>query len=171
MSKVILKRGYIEPDEFVNICRWKTNRPQSRYSSEDNLKTIKTMSKDIIAFHLREEQDRTSKSIKLLKSLNGVQVPVASALLTVMFPKTYCVIDYRVRRAIYFLENSKNGILAFEQYSSFTGCLDITSKGPSVKDYVEYLQKISRESTRLKCTPRELEMALWEYDSQVGEKK
>jgi hypothetical protein len=170
ISKVIIKRGYIESEEFVNICTWKTRRPKKRYRNEDNLKKIKSISKNIIKLHLREEDDYTSQSISLLTSLDGVQVPVASALLTVLFPKIHCVIDYRVRRAIYFFENSKNGTLTFDQYSSFSECLDLLGKGPSVDDYLNYLFTISRKSKKFKCTPRELEMALWEYDSHKGRK-
>ena len=168
LSSTIIQRGYLEPEEFVNICIWKTRRQKKRYKNEANLTTIREISKNIIELNSNKFSQDVSKSISLLIKLDVVQVPVASAILTVLFPTKYCIIDFRVRRALFFWDNNFNDCIHFENYKQFSESLDLLSNNPSVNVYEEFLSKIKEKSNEFKCTPRELEMALWAFDEKKG---
>lgn len=88
MCKLARKRGYFTRNEFLAICRWKSPRPMKHYTtnSEEEIKQITKK-----AFSTLFEK----RKIELLDKLKGVNVPMASALLTIMYPECYGVIDVK----------------------------------------------------------------------------
>ncbi len=139
-------RGYLSFDEFYKICMWKSARQKQRYIL--NKETIEEISKT--AFLL---DDETIK-IELLCQLKGVGVPTASAILTVVFPDKYAVIDIR---CIDVLRSSMFGYQI--------------SKYISVKTWIEYL-KIMRELAQENgVTPRELDMTLFAMHKKQQERE
>jgi len=88
------EKGYLTKDEFIEICDWKSQRPRKHYLNNSE-EIIKEISEKVLATNSEDEK------IKLLISLNGVAIPVASAILTLLDPQNYGVIDIRVWQLLY----------------------------------------------------------------------
>lgn len=110
------KRGYIEPEELQAVCRWKAPRAIQLIKSNKPQK-IRAVTK--AAFSTRSEKKR----ITLLISLKGVSIPMASALLMLLNPKRYGVIDIRVWQLMYALgtvSKNSNGVrFTFKNWYQF----------------------------------------------------
>lgn len=83
----IKKRGFVNFQEFYKICMWKSVRQKHNYLV--NKKTVERVTKE--AF---KENDERKKMVGLCQ-LKGVGIPMASAILTIVFPDKYAVIDIR----------------------------------------------------------------------------
>jgi len=88
------KRGYLTKAELITVCRWKSARAikQIRRNREETIKKITRR-----AFATRSER----KKLELLRSLNGVGVPMVSAILMLTNPSRYGVIDIRVWQLLF----------------------------------------------------------------------
>jgi thermostable 8-oxoguanine DNA glycosylase len=84
----------------------------------------------------------TEFRLKILCCLKGVEIPVASAILTLVYPEKYAVIDFRVCRQIFGVRNQ-----------AYT---------PSY--YKKYLSIILTLSQEYKLTPQQIDMAIWQLD-------
>ncbi len=93
LAHVRKKRNLTKP-ELIKICRWKSPRA-IRYIASNREKRIMKITK--AAFAARSERDK----LALLTDLNGVSVPMASAILTLTNPKRYGVIDIRVWQLLF----------------------------------------------------------------------
>jgi hypothetical protein len=83
------ERGYLRPKELEEICKWKSPRAIRRIRANTaNQIRIATSN----ALETRSERRR----LEALTTLNGVSVPMASAILMLLNPKRYGVIDIRV---------------------------------------------------------------------------
>jgi 2C-methyl-D-erythritol 2,4-cyclodiphosphate synthase len=71
-----------------------------------------------------------------------VGVPVASAILALVFPEKYSVIDFRGWRQVFG-----------EERTTF-----------SVSDYRRYLTEIQKLAQELGWIVQEVDLAIWEYD-------
>jgi len=128
------KRGYLTFNEFYNICMWKSVRPKKKYlQNKGNIKKISKM-----AFSEKDEL----KKINTLCNLKGVGISTGSAILSVVYPTKYPVIDIRCLSQLYHLEISK-------------------FKNVSEKTWLNYLKIMRKEARRLRTTPRKLDMALF----------
>ena len=78
----------------------------------------------------------------ILCSLRGVAVSVASAVLALVFPEEYAVIDFRSWRRLFG-----------EGGTSF-----------SISKYKKYLREIRRLANELDWPVQEVDHAIWEYD-------
>ena len=130
------KRGFLLFDEFYRICMWKSARQKQRYILNKN--AVEEITKD--AFQENSEE----KKMRLLCSLEGVGVPTASALLTVVFPERYAVIDIRCMEML----RSKKFNFKISKYISIKTWLD----------YLRIMRSIAEENN---VTPREADMALF----------
>ncbi len=160
ISEVLQKRGYLLKDEFVSICKWKTERQTNNYQ-KNSKEDIEKITKEAISKH----QD-IKVQIDKLDQLKGVGVPVASAILTVIFPKYYCVLDFRAWRALHWVISEE--FIRFENYSKFSKFLDDFRNYASRNSYIEYWKKIEKLANHHNMTPRKIEMALWKYDERKG---
>jgi hypothetical protein len=89
-------------------------------------------------------QAKTERSaVAVLLGPRGVQVPVASAILTAIYPKRYTVIDFRSLEAL--------------------GC---DSKDRSVNFYLDYLNTCRKLASKHDVTLRNLDRALWQWSSE-----
>lgn len=184
ISQVLQRRGFLLKEEFISICEWKSRRQRNKYQ-ENSEKEVKKITAAVISIHPdTEEQIQIYK----LTQLNGVAVPVASALLTVIFPQNYCVLDYRAWRALLWVTSTKPFI--FRGYSEFSKTMDDFRNYASLGSYMDYLVSIEKvqllnlsdfqishwrlgffKANYLKkiralagqhhMTPRKIEMALW----------
>jgi hypothetical protein len=82
-------------------------------------------------------------AISVLCGLQGVDVPVASAILTAIDPERYTVIDFRALEA-----------------------LGSSSKDRSVNFYLAYLDACRRLAKMHHVSLRDLDRALWQWSSE-----
>ncbi len=89
-------RGYLTAQELEVICYWKSPRAirQVRANSPAEVRTATRR-----ALRTRSERRR----LEALTSLKGVSVPMASAVLMLLDPKRYGVIDIRVWQLLHAL--------------------------------------------------------------------
>jgi len=140
------KVGYMTFDDFYKICIWKSVRQKQRYIK--NKTKIKAITKE--AFSKQDEKEK----IKILcDKLEGVGIPTASAILTVVFPEQYAMIDVRCISII--REKLKIEI----------------NKYISVNTWLEYLKVMRKISKKNKITPRELDMAFFAMHKESLEAK
>ena len=95
------------------------------------------------ALHLAVHAQTERAAIAVLCGLHGVDVPVASAILTAVAPERFTIIDYRA------LES-----------------LGVTNYVPTVDFYLAYLRacrELVRENT---VSLRELDRALWQWSKE-----
>ena len=92
----VKKRGEFSRGEFLRMSRWKSPRAAPHYA-RNTAAQIRRVSRAVLA--ARSEARR----IALLTSLHGVSVPVASAILTLIDPKRYGVLDIRVWQLLHAL--------------------------------------------------------------------
>lgn len=161
ISKVLLNRKYLRYPEFYSICMWKTHRQKPNYLN-NSVEDIEAITKKVIIDSLSLEE-----SIKALRKLEGVEVPVASAILTMIFPKKYCVFDFRVWEAFLWLIKIINSSI-LESYEDYANFLGIFKKSNNLNNYIFFHKVISDVADIYKKTPRQIEMALWKFDKEKG---
>jgi hypothetical protein len=83
------ERGYLTAAELDAVCYWKSPRAIRHIRSNPPAR-IRSATRSALA--ARSEQHR----LEFLMELKGVSVPMASALLTLVNPKRYGVLDIRV---------------------------------------------------------------------------
>ncbi len=92
----VLTKAYL-----VAICRWKSPRA-IRLIESNHPATIKSLTKK--ALTTRSEQQK----IEYLTQLKGVNIPMASAILTLINPKRYGVIDIRVWQLLFAINSVRS---------------------------------------------------------------
>lgn len=134
----IRAKGWMSKYEFMSICLWKSRRPKQLYlqNTEGQIKAITSK-----AF---SEDDERAK-IEHLIQLKGVETPTASALLSVVYPDEYPIIDIRCVSALKELN-----------YINWT---TITSS--SWVKYLEIVRGIAKDYGK---TPRDVEKGLFAYN-------
>ena len=141
------RRGYITKKEFLEVCMWKSPRPKKSYLN--NLeKEIILISKKILSTKLEK------RKIELLISLKGVSIPTASAILTIIDPKNYGVIDIRVWQLLYLY-----------------GSVKVKPNGANFnfKNYYNYLMQLRYYAKKFKVKVRDIERTLFEYHKKIQE--
>jgi len=130
----VKEKGYLSFDDFYNICMWKSVRQKQNYLKNKNM--VEEITKN--AF----KEDSETEKIDILCKLKGIGIKTASAILTVVFPEKYAVMDER--------------------------CLDILidygfkiSKYASIKTWVLYLNIMRNLAKENNISPRELDMAFF----------
>lgn len=137
------KRGCLTFNEFYCIGMWKSARQKPNYLK--NKKLVKFLTKE--AFKQPDEK----KKITSLLIMRGVGIPTASALLTVVYPDKYAIIDIRC------VEMLKK--LGFKLKSSMT-----------LKNWLNYLQITRDLAKENNITPRELDKVLFAMHKESLEK-
>lgn len=89
-------RRYLTPGELEAVCRWKSARAIQHIRANT---PRKVRSATLRALATRSERQR----LEVLRTLKGVSVPMASAILTLLDPRRYGVIDIRVWQLLYKL--------------------------------------------------------------------
>ncbi len=130
----IKSRGYLIFDDFYKICMWKSRRPKNLY-----LKNISSVSR-ITKLALKEKDE--IKRMEILCGLSGVSVPVASAILTVVYPTKYGIIDIRCLEMLNILGER----------------ISTNSNINTWIKFISVMRKIAKENN---VTPREVDMVLF----------
>ena len=89
-------RGHLTRGEFLRICAWKSARTAGLARSNDHHRIRRATT---LMFGSVDERER----MEALVALKGVGVPTASAVLTMLDPKRYGVIDIRVWQLLHAL--------------------------------------------------------------------
>jgi len=142
------RRGYLTRGEFVEACRWKSPRPIHHVRSNTH-HSVRAATEAVLA--TRDEAER----LAALRKLEGVSVPMASAILTLLDPKRYGVIDIRVWQLLHSV-----------------GAVSENAKGVrfTVSQWLQFLGILRRLSSRLGTTARTVELTLFNVhtDRQEG---
>ena len=94
------------------------------------------------------------RKIELLTSLNGVSIPVASAILTLVDPKNYGIIDIRVWQTLFLY-----GVIKTKP----------SGMGFNFGHWYTYLMKIRYYARKLNVNVRDIERTLYDYHKTIQE--
>jgi hypothetical protein len=133
------RRGFISRDEFLAMCRWKSPRALHHYRRNAEA-SVREASRRALA--TRSERRR----IEHLIALDGVSVPVASAILTLLDPRRYGVLDIRAWQMLYAMR----GVDA-----------NAAGRGFSVGQWLRYLETLRAHARRLRASARAVEYTLF----------
>jgi hypothetical protein len=141
---------YLDKRHFVEIARWKSQRPLRHYESNDD-----DLVREVTALAFAARRDELKLHVLML--LNGVGVPVASTILHFAFPDRYAIMDVRAITTLTRLglwtgpDPAQRGFISF-----------------SVADWQVYTHLMREHAKRLGVTLRELDKALWAFDRHGG---
>jgi hypothetical protein len=142
---------YLTLDEFDRVLQWKLRGQYGRQRERRKANTDDVI-RVVTGAALSIEHPDTDYEIELrfgiLCTLRGVGVPVASAILALVFPERYAVIDFRGWRQVFG-----------EERTTF-----------SVSDYRRYLREVQNLAQELGWPVQEVDLAIWEYDRINGRK-
>jgi len=133
------RRGFVSRGEFLAMCRWKSPRAQRHYL-RNGAARIREASRRALA--ARSERRR----IEHLLELDGVSVPVASAILTLLDPRRYGVLDIRAWQMLYAVR----GVDA-----------NPAGRGFTVAQWLRYLETLREHARHLRASARAVEFTLF----------
>jgi hypothetical protein len=119
--------------QYGRVRRWLEQNSDERYRTVTHLAFSVTLDDKALELELRTN---------VLTTLDGVGVPVASAILALVDPENYCVVDFRGWRAVFGKDRR-----AFD-----------------VGHYKKYLDEVRELAAELSWTPQETDLAIWVYD-------
>ena len=138
---------YLTLHELNEIFVWKLRTQIGRQEAkreENTDENVITITKAAFSITHNDKDYETALKLKLLTTMTGVGVPVASAILTLCFPTEYSVIDFRNWRQFYKSDKQKTSY--------------------STSEYVEYLKQIKILAKEFEVTPQEIDIAIWQLD-------
>ena len=133
---------YLTESEFYEILKWKLRNQfhrQSKIRERNSDENIREITKLAFAISNPNADYEIELKIKLLSCLNGIGIPVASAILTLCFPEKYAVIDTINWSAIY---NEKRTMF-------------------SIKHYLKYLKYLSQIAKNKKLSIQQVDFYIW----------
>jgi hypothetical protein len=141
---------YLTATEFEEILRWKLGQQIGRQreiraaNTDEVIRAVTGLA--LIITHDDKEYELELR-VNILCTLRGVAIPVASAVLALVFPEEYAVIDYRGWRQV-FGEGQGNY---------------------SLPGYKKYMGEIRRLAKELGWPVQEVDHVIWEYDRRRSE--
>lgn len=135
--------------EFLAMCRWKSPRAMGK-CRRNSAKTIRRISRAALA--TRSERRR----MNLLRTLHGVSVPMASAILTLVDPSRYGVLDIRVWQLLFAMDSVST---------------NPRGVGFTFKNWHDYLRRLRDHAREMGVSARTVERTLFEYHRKVQQGK
>lgn len=134
----VAKRGYFTHKEFMEVGQWKSPRSRAYLgrATPDEVKQITKLALGAPEW-LRH---------RVLRLLDGVGVPMASALLTVADPTRFTVYDFRALQTL-----------------AQSGEIESTNLR-----YIEYVEVCRKLAERINVDLRTLDRALWQWSKDEG---
>lgn len=135
---------YLMGEDFDKILKWKLRGQYGRQSQrrQDNTEEIiKKVTELGLSICHEDKNYELELKFKILTALHGVEIPVASAILAIVYPEKYAVIDRLNWCALYD-----------EDRTSFT-----------INQYKKYLSDVKSLAEKLKWRPQEVDLAIWLY--------
>ena len=120
------------------ISKWKSPRSSGRVRKNSAHEI-----EDAIRLAVSALTDRAALAV--LVGLKGVDVPVASAVLSAIFPERFTIIDFRALEA-----------------------LGVKRPSPQIDFYLEYLEHCRSLATTHGVSLRDLDRALWQWSSSAS---
>lgn len=137
VASVARDRGYLNREEFLAICYWKS--PRTRPRCEENSESL-VQEVTRIALSAKDEELK----IRVLQLLSGVSWPTASVILHFCDQSRYPILDYR---ALWSLGVTKPPPYSYEFWAQY-------------RDFVRGL------SGRTSLDMRTIDRALWQYSKE-----
>jgi hypothetical protein len=140
-------RGYLTRDELEKVCRWKSARA-IRLIRNNSTARVRAATQRALA--TRSERGR----LEALRTLDGVSVPMASAILMLLDSRRYGVIDIRVWQLLYALgevTKKSNGV------------------GFNFNNWYQFLMKLRYFAKKLRVRARDIERSLF-FAHQANQK-
>jgi hypothetical protein len=133
------RRGSFSRAEFIRMCRWKSPRARRLWQTNSPGR-IRSVSRAVLA--TRNERRR----MELLTGLAGVGVPMASAILTLLDPRRYCVLDIRAWQLLFAIRS-----------------VDTNRRGQgfTIAQWEDYLAALRHHARRLGVGARTIEYTLF----------
>lgn len=132
-----IKEGQYSRANLEKIFEWKTNgRGRSRLAKNSDEDIA-----DALRLVTAAKTDRAA--VAVLLGLNGVQVPVASAVLTAIDPEKFTIIDFRALEA-----------------------LGVVQPAININFYLAYLEECRRIAGVNNVSLRTLDRALWQWSKE-----
>ncbi len=139
------KPFYLTRDQLDRVFKWKLRSQYGRQSerrARNSDAAYETVTEAVFKIVSPDVEYECAVRLRLLTALEGVGVPVASAVLALTEPERYCVIDFRAWRSVFG-----------EDRTAF-----------SVGDYIRYRNEVARLAANLGWPIQEADAAIWEYD-------
>lgn len=138
-------------EEMEQVLRWKLRLQYGRGAGIRSANTdgvYRQVTRATFSLDTADRELTLTLRTSMLVVLPGIGVPVASAILALLLPGTYGVIDFRVWNQLY----------------------GATKHSFSVADYLTYMRDIWRLSDELGWSPQEVDLAVWERDRRASER-
>ncbi|HET7340048.1 MAG TPA: hypothetical protein VFL90_01195 [Methylomirabilota bacterium] len=135
----VRRRGGFTRGQFVRMCRWKSPRARRLWEANSAAK-IRAVSRAALA--TRDERRRMER----LTALSGVGVPMASAILTLIDPRRYGVLDIRAWQILFAIRS----VIANRRGQGFT-----------IAQWLEFLAALRHHARRLGVSARRVELTLF----------
>ena len=132
-------RGSFTRGEFTRMCRWKSPRARLLWEANSPAR-VRAVSRAVLA--TRSERRR----MELLTSLRGVGVPIASAILTLIDPRRYGVLDIRAWQLLFAIRSVT---------------INARGQGFTIEQWEQYLSALRQHARRLRVTARTVEYTLF----------
>ena len=148
----IRQRRWLSASELASIYAWKEGG-RSRHlrdilgNAKDDTDLVQELTREAMA-HTDEY-----KRIAVLDRLQGVGIAIASAILTVIDPQAYGIIDRRVWRLLH-------------EYGEVDH--DPAGENLTLESWLDYLPKVRQWATELGASAREVERRLFDFDPAVS---
>jgi len=142
---------YLTQNELEEILKWKLRSQYGRQKEQRKINTPKNIiaiTQAAFAVTHKDKDVETTLKLKLLSTLTGVEIPVASAILTLCYPNKYSVIDFRNWRQVYKSDKTK---------TTYT-----------TAEYTKYLNAIQEQAKKYGVTPQEIDIAIWQKDIETN---
>lgn len=125
-------------DEFLCIARWKLGNQYGRTERHFSVLTnelVQAVTRAAFSLPVQDLSDevQTRVQLRLLSSLPGVDIGIASAILALMMPGEYCAIDFRGWKALFSHERRQFTERQYLRYRAGVRCL-ARQLGWSVQD-------------------------------------
>jgi hypothetical protein len=140
---------FLTAREFEGILQWKLGQQIGRQRAKRAANTdglIRRVTGLALSLRHPDKIYETELRLAILCVLRGVAVPVASAVLVLVFPEEYAVIDFRVWHCLFG-----------EDRTVFT-----------IRDYHRYMSKLAPIALDLGWPVQEVDHAIWEHDRRSG---
>ena len=139
------EQGHLGAFDFFCIVIWKANRAKTKVAKRLLCSTTKTLDEVVVELTKAIAAQKTSKDRMRLLMFGDIRfrLPMASAILTVLYPDEFTVYDYRVCETLggfRNLTNLTNIDRMWEGYSAFKSAVISNSPaGLSLRDRDRYL--------------------------------
>ena len=94
VGKAARGRGHYTREEFIRVCRWKSERSRS-HAARNTSEAVEAATRVALS-----EASTERERVNALRSLHGVEWPTASVLLHLAYPERYPILDQRVLHAL-----------------------------------------------------------------------